>query len=101
MAALAYLLPPLSGIIAFLVSSSERTRWHGLQSIELGAVWPLALYVGALFSPGVTQAIFLAGCATWLFMLGATLAGRDPRLPGGRWLRLAARSRPGASPDIE
>ncbi|MEA2446774.1 MAG: hypothetical protein QOK47_411, partial [Actinomycetota bacterium] len=44
MAALAYLLPPVTGLIAFLFAIDPRLRFHGLQSVALGAVWPVAIY---------------------------------------------------------
>ncbi len=82
MTALAYLFPPVSGLVAYLKGSTARTRRHGLQAIALGAVWPASLYVGSWLSPGVTQAAFALGALVWLFLLIATAAGRDPRLPG-------------------
>jgi uncharacterized membrane protein len=104
MAGLAYLLPPLSGLCAYLWSSVPRVRFHGLQSILLGVLWPMGLHIGGRVTPGVTQVIGVAGALAWLlFLVGATL-GRDPRWPlAGRWLRAAAerspRSVPAASRD--
>ena len=92
MAALAYLFPPLSGLIAYFTASAKRTRFHGLQSVFFGLLWPLALYGCSAISPGVTQIGFLIGALVWLLLLLVTAVGRDPRLPGtGRLLtRLSA-----------
>lgn len=95
MAVLAYLLPPASGLVAYLVTSSARVRWHGLQSIVLGVVWPAALYAGSLLSPAVTQAAAVAGLGTWLVFVVGTALGRDPSWPGmGPWLRRLAAAPP-------
>jgi uncharacterized membrane protein len=91
MAALAYLLLPVTGLCAYLKGSNERIRWHGLQAIVLGVVWPAALYAGAWISPGVTQAVFVVGAAIWLALIVATALGKDVPLPLiGGWLRRAA-----------
>ena len=82
MAALAYLLPPLSGLVAYLSAGSERIRWHGLQSVLLGITWPVSLFGAALLSPGLTQVVGLVGAVAWLTLLASTAAGRDPALPG-------------------
>ncbi len=86
MAALAYVLLPLSGVIAFLLGE-ERTRKHGLQAIELGLVWGLGAYVGSWIGPGVTRAVFVAGALVWLTLIAVTAAGRDLWLPGSRRLQ--------------
>ena len=94
-AALAYVLPPLSGLVAYLSSDSQRTRWHGLQSVLLGVAWPVALFGGALVSPGVTQVVWLVGALSWLTLLLGAAIGRDPRLPGvGTRLRALAEDAP-------
>lgn len=99
MAALAYVLLPVSGLVAYVKGSSERVRAHGLQAIALGVAWPAALYAASAASPGVTQATFAAGAALWLALLVGTAAGRDPFVPGlGRALRAAA-SAPPLAPD--
>ncbi len=90
MAALAYLLPPLSGLLAYLNARSARVRFHGLQSVTLGVIWPAALWSCSWISPTAVQVAFAAGALVWLFLLVVTAAGRDPRLPAGRWLRRAA-----------
>jgi uncharacterized membrane protein len=96
-AALAYLFPPLSGLVAYLGAASGRVRWHGLQAVLLGVVWPAALYGGAALSPRWAQAAGLGGAVLWLVFLVGTAAGRDPRWPVlGAWLRQLAASSPKA-----
>ena len=93
MAALAYVLLPVSGLIAYSMGASSRTRFHGLQAVVLGLKWPLALYAASFLSPVVTQLVFAAGLAAWLWLLVATAAGRDPRLPVvGNYLQRVVRS---------
>ena len=82
MAALAYALLPVSGLIAFLTAADARVRFHGLQAIALGLVWPLLLYAAAATSERITQMVFLIGLVVWLGYLVGTLLGKDPRLPG-------------------
>jgi hypothetical protein len=94
-AALAYILPPLTGLAAYFGASSVRTRFHGLQSIVLGVLWPAALYGGSLITPGATQAAAALGGATWLWFVIGAATGRDPQWPlAGKWLRAAASEPP-------
>lgn len=81
MAALAYVLLPISGLVAFLKGSSARVRFHGLQAIALGAVWPILLYAATWTTPVVTQLVFFAGLLLWLTLIVATAFGRDLELP--------------------
>ena len=81
MPAFAYLLLPLSGTIAYLKGRTARVRFHGLQAVVIGVVWPAALYVATLVSPGPTQVVYAIGALVWIGFLLATLMGRDPRLP--------------------
>jgi len=82
MAALAYLVPPVSGLIVYLVAASQRVRFHGLQSVALGLLWPLALLAGGLLSPAVTHLAAVTGMAAWLAFLTGAALGKDPRWPG-------------------
>lgn len=82
MAALAYLFPPLSGLVAYFKSGSERARFHGLQSVLFGVVWPASLYACAAFTPGATQIAFIIGGAIWVLLLVVTAFGGDPHVPG-------------------
>lgn len=95
MAAFAYLLPPATGLIAYLTGRSVRARRHGLQSVAFGTLWPVTLYAAAALSARAAQVTFLAGAALWIGLLAVTAAGRDAHLPGtGRWLEFAAASSP-------
>ncbi len=81
MTGFAYLFPPLTGLIAFFAGAKERTRWHGLQSVVLGSIWPAGLYAGAFVSPVATQLAGVLGAAAWLTLGFATAIGRDPSIP--------------------
>ena len=81
MAALAYLLLPVTGLVAYLTGRDPRTRWHGLQAIALGLVWPIALYVAAVGPALAVRSVFAVGAVTWIGFLIATAFGADPRLP--------------------
>jgi uncharacterized membrane protein len=87
MAALAYLLPPLSGLLVYSMGRNQRARFHGLQAVVFGFLWPAAIYVGSLAGPTGTRVVFALGALVWIVLLGMTALGRDPRLPGGRRLR--------------
>jgi uncharacterized membrane protein len=94
-AALAYVLPPVSGLVAYFAASTVRVRWHGLQAVLLGLLWPAALYAGAAVTPGATQAVAALGTLVWLLFLVGSAVGRDPRWPvAGEWLRHLASSSP-------
>ena len=87
MAALAYLFPPLTGLLAYSLGRDQRVRFHGLQAVVFGFVWPAAIYIGSLAGPSGTRAAFGLGALIWIAFFGMTALGRDPRLPGGRRLR--------------
>lgn len=91
-APLAYVLLPLSGLFAYLFGDA-RARFHGLQAILFGLVWPLGLYGAAAVSAVATRVVFAAGGLLWVGAIVATAAGRDPAVPGMRgWFgRLAER----------
>jgi hypothetical protein len=94
-AALAYVLLPLSGLAAYLSGKSARVRFHGLQAVTLGLVWPAALYGCTYLTPGATQVCAVVGAAAWLGLLGTTAFGLDPTIPvAGRYLRRAAQEDP-------
>ena len=59
-------------LVAFLAGSTPRVRFHGLQAILLGAVWPLLLYAATWTSPVVTQVIGAAGLLLWVVLVVAT-----------------------------
>ncbi|CAN5789813.1 hypothetical protein BH18ACT15_BH18ACT15_15440 [soil metagenome] len=81
MAALSYLLLPISGLVAYLKGRKARTRFHGLQAILVGLLWPVALLACSAVSPGATQVAFGAGALLWLTLLVSSAAGADLRLP--------------------
>ena len=88
MVALAYLFPPLSGLVAYFKATTERGRFHGLQSALFGLLWPLSLYVASALTPGATQVAFFLGAVLWLLLLVVTALGKDPCVPGtGKLLR--------------
>ena len=81
MAAFAYLLLPVTGLVAYLTGRDQRTRAHGLQAISIGLLWPVCLYLAALGPAVAVQAVFVIFTLVWLAFLLLTLFGRDPRLP--------------------
>ena len=81
MAALAYLLLPVTGLLAYLTGRDRRTRAHGLQAISIGLLWPVCLYVAALGPAVAVQVVFVIFTLVWLAFLLLTLLGRDPWLP--------------------
>jgi hypothetical protein len=83
MAAFAYLVLPVSGAIAYFSGKTPRSRWHGLQAIVLGALWPAALYLASAAADGLVLPVTIGGAAVWLLFLGGAAVGRDPSLP---WL---------------
>lgn len=88
MAALAYLFPPLSGLVAYFAAVTTRTRFHGLQSVLFGLVWPASLLICSVFSSGATQTAFFTGVVIWALLFLLTALGREPRAPIlGRALR--------------
>ncbi len=82
MAALAYLLLPVTGLAAFLFGADARTRFHGVQAILIGLTWPLALYGASIISASLTRVVFAAGTVVWVSAIGLAASGRDLRLPG-------------------
>jgi uncharacterized membrane protein len=77
MPALAYVLLPVSGMLAYFNGTSARMRFHGLQAIVLGALWPAALYGGSAISPTATRAVAVVGAALWLLLMVTAALGRD------------------------
>ena len=88
MAALAYIVLPVTGLVAYLKGSTRRVRFHGLQAIAIGLLWPLALFGCTYIGPGATQAAFALGGLVWLGFLVAAGFGANPRIPilgAGLW----------------
>jgi uncharacterized membrane protein len=84
MAALSYLLLPLTGTIVFFFGSDARARFHGLQAVIFGLVWPITLYAASALGETATRLTFGLGAILWLAVLSLTAAGRNPSLPGLR-----------------
>jgi uncharacterized membrane protein len=98
MAALAYVLLPVSGVLAYFNGSDTRMRFHGLQAITLGLLWPAFLYAASVLSTLATQIVWILGAATWLTLMAVAGFGKDIRLPLiGRPLQHAARRSPKAA----
>ena len=96
-ASFAYLLLPVSGAIAYLMSRNARTRFHGLQAIAYGTLWPLLLYGGSAVSPGATQLVFGLGAVIWLALMVGAALGKNPAFPLlGPVLKRVAEAPPGA-----
>lgn len=93
MAPLAYVLLPITGLFAYLFGDA-RARFHGLQAILFGLMWPLGLYAASAVSALATRIVFAIGGLLWLGAIVVTAVGRDPALPGlrGRLTRLAEAS---------
>jgi len=97
--ALAYLVPPVSGLVALFRGKSARARFHGLQSVAFGALWPAILWSCSFVSPRATQIAFVLGIVLWVLLIGAAAFGRDLRLPFlGRFLVAAAEVPPTGEP---
>jgi uncharacterized membrane protein len=95
MAGAAYILLPITGLFAYFKGGDARTRFHGLQAIALGFVWPLVLIACSKISPGAAQIAFGGGTLVWLAFVLFTFAGKDPRLPLlGKRLEEAAEGSP-------
>jgi hypothetical protein len=83
MAAFAYLVLPITGLVAYFSGKTPRARWHGLQAIVLGSLWPALLYLAGAVNESLVLPVAVLGAATWLLFLAGTAIGRDPSLP---WL---------------
>ena len=94
-AGLAYLLLPVSGLLASFRGRTARTRFHGSQAVAIGLVWPLALWAASAISPSATKIVFALGALVWLGYMVLALFGANPRLPFiGRALASAAEDDP-------
>ena len=82
MAALAYLLLPVTGLIVYVTTRDRRARFHALQAVTLGVAFPVLLYLAAIGPPVVVQVAGIVGAVTWVGFFVAALAGRDPKIPG-------------------
>jgi uncharacterized membrane protein len=94
---LAYLVPPITGIVFFLIEKSNRVvRWHAAQSIVFGIAWVvlwIALTVlsmvlsaiipiiGTIIGFLVTFVVFLGGIVIWVVCLIKGYSGQMWRMP--------------------
>lgn len=86
-AAFAYILPPISGIIFFLMEKKNKfVRFHAMQSILFGAVSYAVLtllgtlriiYIGYFLQPLATMASF----AIWLILIWKAYQNEEYHLP--------------------
>lgn len=86
-AAFAYLLPPISGIIFFLMEKNNKfVRFHAMQSILFGAVSYTLLtlvsnlkiiYIGYLFDPLLTIGVFVI----WMLLIWKAYQNEEYHLP--------------------
>lgn len=81
MAALAYLLPPLSGMLTYFSWAGPRTKFHGAQAICFGLIWAVASFAASALSSALTQVVAAAGVLVWLLLIVTTAIGKDVRLP--------------------
>ncbi len=81
MAAAAYVLLPVSGLLALALGRSARVRAHGAQAIAFGLAWPVMLFGASAIARPATIVVLVAGAALYVGLIGATLLGRDPLLP--------------------
>ena len=88
MRALAYLLPPISGMAAYLASTDARTQAHGVQAVVLGGAWPLGLWLASAVSAMATRVVFVGFLALWVAMLVTAALGRDVMIG---WIKSAIR----------
>lgn len=95
MAALAYVLLPVTGAVAYFGGATARARFHGLQAIVYGLLWVAVLYGCARLSVTATQLAFGIGGLLWLGLIVTTALGLNPRLPlVGGWLKAQAEASP-------
>lgn len=95
---LAYLVPPITGIIFFLIEKSNQVvRWHAAQSIVFGIAWIVLWVVFTIVSMVLSAVIpiigtiigfliwivlFLGGLVLWVVCLIKGYSGQIWRMPG-------------------
>lgn len=94
---LAYLIPPITGIIFFIIEKSNRVvRWHAAQSIVFGVAW-IVLWVlltvvsmvlsavipiiGTIIGFLVTFVVWIGGVILWIVCLIKGYSGQMWRMP--------------------
>ena len=94
---LAYLIPPITGIVFILIEKSNRVvRWHAAQSIVFGIAWVVMWIVftilsmvlstvipiiGSIISLLVWLVIFIGGFILWVICLIKGYSGEMWRMP--------------------
>jgi len=95
---LAYLVPPITGIIFFLIEKSNRVvRWHAAQSIVFGIAWivlwiaftvvsmvlsAVVPIIGTIIGFLIWIVLFLGGLILWVVCLIKGYSGQMWRMPG-------------------
>lgn len=94
---LAYLIPPITGIVFFIIEKSNRVvRWHAAQSIVFGVAWiviwvlfsvlsmilsAIIPIIGTIISLLVWVVVFLGGFVLWIVCLIKGYSGQMWRMP--------------------
>jgi len=94
---LAYLIPPITGIIFFIIEKTNRVvRWHAAQSIVFGVAWivvwvlfsvlsmilsAIIPIIGTIISLLVWVVVFLGGMVLWIVCLIKGYSGQMWRMP--------------------
>lgn len=89
---LAYLIPPVTGIVFFLLEKENRiVRWHAAQSIVFGVAWiilwvavtilSLIPFVGWIAGAILSILLFVVGCILWVVCLVKGYSGQMWRMP--------------------
>jgi uncharacterized membrane protein len=94
---LAYLIPPITGIIFFIIEKSNQVvRWHAAQSIVFGIAWivvwvlfsvlsmilsAIIPIIGTIISLLVWVVVFLGGMVLWIVCLIKGYSGQMWRMP--------------------
>ena len=94
---LAYLVPPITGIIFFLIEKSNQVvRWHAAQSIVFGVAWiviwialtvismvlsAILPIIGTIIGFLIYIVVFIGGVILWVICLIKGYSGRMWRMP--------------------
>jgi len=94
---LAYLVPPITGIIFFLIEKTNQVvRWHAAQSIVFGIAWivlwialtvlsmvltAILPIIGAIIGFLIWIVVFLGGLVLWVVCLIKGYSGQMWRMP--------------------
>jgi uncharacterized membrane protein len=94
---LAYVIPPITGIIFFLIEKSNQVvRWHAAQSIVFGVAWivlwialtvlsmvlsAILPLIGTIIGFLITFVVFIGGVILWIICLIKGYSGTMWRMP--------------------